>query len=160
MQPLLVSTLLGTMAVVIWRIREGTTPVSVPKIVAPPLGMSTGLCMFLYPPTRISLELGVAAFLVGLVFLAQPLIATTRLERRPEGIFLQRSTLFMKIFLVLVALRFLLRGYLTHWISPLQTAALMYLLALGMILRWRWAMFRDYRRLRDSQDVPETEASR
>lgn len=154
MQPLIVSTVLGTVAVVIWRIREGMTPVSLPKIVAPPLGMSTGLCMFLYPPARISPQLGLAAFLVGLLILAQPLIATTRLELRSEGIYLQRSTLFLKIFLVLVALRFLLRGYLTSWISPLQTAALMYLLALGTILRWRWAMLRDYYRLRDSQDAP------
>jgi membrane protein CcdC involved in cytochrome C biogenesis len=40
-----------------------------------------------------------------------------------------------------------LRGYLDHIVSPLQTGALLYLLAFGMIASWRARMLIGYRRL-------------
>jgi len=36
-----------------WRLRETSRPVSMRKIVGPPLGMSTGLAMFLAPAARV-----------------------------------------------------------------------------------------------------------
>jgi len=35
-----------------------------------------------------------------------------------------------------------------QYLGPLQTGALFYLLAFGMIVRWRVGMLREYRRLR------------
>jgi membrane protein CcdC involved in cytochrome C biogenesis len=43
--------------------------------------------------------------------------------------------------------RILARGYLDQVISVEQTAALFFVLAFGMILRWRMSMFFEYRRL-------------
>jgi membrane protein CcdC involved in cytochrome C biogenesis len=51
------------------------------------------------------------------------------------------------ILLVLLAIRLGLHDYLGHIISPLQTASLFYLMAFGMIARWRLGMYRQYRRL-------------
>ena len=48
---------------------------------------------------------------------------------------------------VLAAIRFMARGYLDTVLSAQQTGALFYLLAFGMILRWRATMLLEYRRL-------------
>ena len=47
----------------------------------------------------------------------------------------------------LLGVRLLLHDYVGHLISPVQTAAVFYLLAFGMIVRWRADMYRQYRRL-------------
>lgn len=54
---------------------------------------------------------------------------------------------FLAILLGLLGLRLALRDYIGHLISPLQTAAVFFLLAFGMIVRWRSDMYRQYRRL-------------
>jgi membrane protein CcdC involved in cytochrome C biogenesis len=44
--------------------------------------------------------------------------------------------------------RLLMRGWVEESVSASQTAALFYLLAFGMIVRWRAAMWREFARLR------------
>jgi membrane protein CcdC involved in cytochrome C biogenesis len=51
------------------------------------------------------------------------------------------------ILLVLLAIRLALHDYIGHIISPLQTASLFYLLAFGMIVRWRLVMYLQYQRI-------------
>jgi len=58
----LFTSLLGAAAVMAWRIRETSRPITAPKIVIPPLGMSTGFIMFAYPPARIPLSWALCAF--------------------------------------------------------------------------------------------------
>ena len=60
---------------------------------------------------------------------------------------MRRSPAFLVILLVLVAIRFALRSYIDRFISPLETGALFFVLAFGMILRWRVGMLIEYRRL-------------
>jgi membrane protein CcdC involved in cytochrome C biogenesis len=145
--PLIVSTVIGSAAVLVWRVREGRSPVTLKKIILPPLGMSTGLAMFLYPPTRIPPAWGLLAFALGALLLAYPLVVTSRLTREGEQIMMKRSKAFLWVLLSLVSLRFALRDSVGHWISPLQTASLCYLLALGMVLRWRLSMLAEFRAL-------------
>jgi membrane protein CcdC involved in cytochrome C biogenesis len=130
-----------------WRFRETSRPVSATSIIAPPLGMSTGLAMFAVPDTRVPWTWGLVAFLFGALILAIPVARSSRLVRRGEQVLLQRSRAFLWILLGLVAVRFAIRSWVEHLVSPMQTGALLFLLALGMILRWRVAMLRDYRRL-------------
>jgi membrane protein CcdC involved in cytochrome C biogenesis len=144
----LAATLIGAAAVIAWRLRETSTPVSTPKIVAPPLGMSTGLAMFLAPAARVPWLWAATAFLLGAVVFSIPVARTSRLVRRGDVVLMQRSKAFLAILLGLVALRFALRSYVEHLVSPAQTAGLMFLLAFGMILRWRVGMLIAYRRLR------------
>ena len=141
------ATLGGAVVMIGWRLRETTRPVTVPLIVIPPLGMATGFCMFIYPPARIPWSWAIGALLVGAVLLAEPLSRSSRLERRGDAIVLQRSRAFLWILLGLLAVRFALRDYIGHIVSPMQTAGVLFTLAFGMIARWRASMYVAYQRL-------------
>ena len=137
----------GAGVMVAWRVRETQREVTLPRILIPPLGMSTGFCMFAYPPMRIPFSWAAAAFLVGFLVLSVPLTRTSTLVRQGDAVMMQRSRAFLWILLGLVAVRLALRGYVEHLVSPLQTGALFFVLAFGMILRWRTGMWWQYRRL-------------
>jgi membrane protein CcdC involved in cytochrome C biogenesis len=51
------------------------------------------------------------------------------------------------VLLVLAAVRIAARGYLDTLLTVQQTAGLFFMLALGMILRWRVQMLLEYRAL-------------
>jgi membrane protein CcdC involved in cytochrome C biogenesis len=141
--------LAGAAVMIAWRLRETSTPVSLRKIVAPPLGMSTGFLMFVAPAARVSWAHAGAAFAAGALVLAIPLARTSRLVRRGDEIVMQRSRAFLWILLGLVAVRFVAREYVERVFTQLQTGAIFFILAFGMIVRWRVAMLREYLRLRD-----------
>jgi membrane protein CcdC involved in cytochrome C biogenesis len=141
------ASLVGAGVMIAWRFHETRRPVTLPAIVIPPLGMATGFCMFFAPPMRFPFLWGVIAFLVGAGVLALPLAYTSRLEREGDAVVMRRSPAFLVILLVLVAIRFALRSYIDQFISPLQTGALFFVLAFGMIVRWRLGMLLEYRRL-------------
>ena len=68
-----ITSLAGAVAVMAWRVSETRRPVSLKKIVIPPMGMATGFCMFLVPMFRVPLTWGLAAFATGALALAYPL---------------------------------------------------------------------------------------
>lgn len=141
------ASLVGASAVIAWRLREVSRPVTVPKIIMPPVGMSTGLAMFLYPPTHVPLAWAAAAFALGALVLAWPLVLTSRLHVTDGQVYVRRSRAFLWILVGLVTVRFALRGIIEQYITLEQTAGLFFLLAFGMILRWRVGMLLEYRRL-------------
>ena len=142
-----VGAVIGLLGVLAWRVREGRTAVTVKKIVMPPLGMATGFCMFLVPAFRVPWTWALVAFLVGAVALAYPLLITSRLVRSGEAIMMQRSNAFFLVVIALAAIRYFARGYFDRIMSIDQTAALFFVLAFGMILRWRLRMLSEYRAL-------------
>lgn len=141
------ASLIGMLAVLTWRVREGRTAVTLKKIVIPPAGMATGFCMFLVPAFRVPWAWALGAFLAGAIVLAYPLLLTSRLERNGEAIMMKRSRAFLIVIIALAAIRFLAHSYLDTVISVEQTGALFFVLAFGMILRWRASMFFEYRTL-------------
>jgi membrane protein CcdC involved in cytochrome C biogenesis len=143
----LATTLLGMTAVLLWRLRESRTALSAPRILLPPLAMSTGFLMFLAPDTRIAWSWALAAFLLGALVLSYPLMRVSVLTRVGDEIRLRRSPVLLLVLLGLAALRLLLRDYVDDVVSPLQTAGLFFILAFGMVLRWRAGMLRQYRAL-------------
>ena len=143
----LISSVVGAIVVMAWRIRETRTPVSVKAIVIPPLGMATGFSMFVVPMFRVPWTWALGAFLVGTVALAYPLLRTSRLIRDGDVVTLQRSNTFFAVLIVLAGIRIAARGYLDTLLTVQQTAALFFVLAFGMILRWRTQMFLEYRAL-------------
>jgi membrane protein CcdC involved in cytochrome C biogenesis len=147
---LVAASILGAAAVLAWRVQETQTPVSIRKIVIPPLGMSTGFSMFASPLMRIPWRWGIGAFLAGALVFSYPLTRTSVLTRSGDQIRMQRSRAFLWILLGLVAVRFALRSVAEQYVSPLQTAALFFVLAFGMILRWRASMLVQYLRLRSA----------
>jgi membrane protein CcdC involved in cytochrome C biogenesis len=147
-------SLIGMLAVLAWRVREARGAVSVKKIVMPPLGMATGFSMFIVPAFRVPLAWAGIAFLTGALALAYPLLLTSRLIRQGDVVMMQRSNAFFAVILALAAIRLIARGYLDTILSVQQTGALFYLLAFGMIVRWRTQMLLEYRKLTSSEEVP------
>ena len=142
-----IGSLLGLAGVMAWRIREGRTAVTVRKIVIPPLGMATGFSMFFVPAFRVPLLWAAVAFAIGAILLAWPLLATSRLVRAGDAIMMQRSGAFFLVVVALAAIRYFARGYFDQVMTLQQTAGLFFVLAFGMILRWRLSMLREYRTL-------------
>jgi membrane protein CcdC involved in cytochrome C biogenesis len=130
-----------------WRIREGRTAVTVRKIIIPPLGMATGFSMFILPAFRVPILWAVVAYLTGWVLLAWPLLATSRLVRDGDAIMMQRSGAFFAVVVVLAAVRYFARNFFDSMMTLQQTAGLFFVLAFGMILRWRLRMLMEYRTL-------------
>ena len=148
----------GAVVIILWRIREGRTAVTLKKIIAPPLGMATGFCMFLAPDFRIPWLWALIAFLLGAIVLAYPLLLTSRLHRDGDTIMMKRSSMFLIVIIVLAAVRFFARGYFDKLLTVEQTGALFFILAFGMILRWRVNMLMQYRSL-TTQNWPEPAAA-
>lgn len=144
-------TTLGTMTMallaVFVRSRASRKPASAAKIIMPPLGMSTGFLMFLFPFTRIPLSWGVIAFALGAVILSYPLIRTSKLEIVDGHIYLQKSRQLVIVLLGLLTLRLALHSYIEQFITLPQTGAVFFTLAFGMLLPWRLAMYAQFRKL-------------
>jgi membrane protein CcdC involved in cytochrome C biogenesis len=139
--------ILGFLAVMAWRIREGRSAVTARKILIPPMGMATGFCMFLAPGFRMPWTWAAGAFVIGALVLAEPLIRTSRLTLVGETVMMHRSAAFFGVVVVLAVVRFAARGYLDKVITIQQSAGLFFVLAFGMILRWRVDMYLEYRRI-------------
>ena len=144
------TAILGFFAVLAWRIREGRTAVTTRKIVIPPMGMATGFCMFLVPAFRVPWLFAAVAFLLGAILLAYPLVRTSRLAYVGDEVMMHRSPSFFIVMIVLAIVRILAHSYLDTIMSIQQTAGLFFILAFGMILRWRVSMLLEYRRLTSS----------
>ncbi len=151
----------GGAAVLAWRVRETRTPVTTRKIVIPPLGMSTGFGMFLSAQMRVPLTWAIVAFLFGAIVLSWPLARTSSLERQGDVVMMRRSNGFLLILLGLLALRLVLHEYVGALLPPRQTAAIFFILAFGMILRWRVGMYLRFRALRAeiAEPAPDVLAS-
>jgi len=146
----------GAIVVIMWRLREARTAVSLRKIIIPPLGMATGFSMFVDSAFRVPWTWAGIAFLLGAMVLAWPLLLTTRLERQGQTVRMRRSSAFLVVILVLAAIRILARGYFDTILTPQQTAGVFFILAFGMIVIWRAKMLMDFRRLTAG---PETSAA-
>ena len=141
------AALIGTVAILAWRVRESRRPVSLKSLIIPPLGMSTGFSMFAVPAFRIPLMWGLAAFVLGAFVFAYPLVSTPQLTVEDGLIMMRRSRWFLVVILALAAVRLGLREYISSIISVQQTAGLFFVLAFGMIVRWRTTLLMEYRRL-------------
>jgi membrane protein CcdC involved in cytochrome C biogenesis len=143
----IVVAVVGFCAMLAWRVREGRRAVTQRNIIAPPLGMSTGLCMFALPAFRVPWMWALVAFAIGALVLAYPLLRTSRLTMDGETVMVQRSASFFIVLIALAVIRFVAKGYFGQIMTVKQTAGLFFLLAFGMIVRWRVSMLLEYKRL-------------
>jgi len=149
-----VASLWGMLAVLVWRVREGRSAVTLRKIVIPPMGMATGFSMFVVPAFRVPWTWAIGAFLIGAIALAYPLLRTSRLHRYGDVVMMKRSGAFFAVVIFLAAIRLLARSYLDTILTIPQTGALFFVLAFGMILRWRMSMFFEYKALTATDEPP------
>jgi membrane protein CcdC involved in cytochrome C biogenesis len=141
------AAIIGTLAILAWRVRESRRPVSLRSLIIPPLGMSTGFSMFAMPAFRIPWTWGLAAFVLGALVFAYPLVSSPQLTIEDGLIMMRRSRWFLVVILGLAAVRLGLREYVSSIISVQQTAGLFFVLAFGMIVRWRTTLLLEYRHL-------------
>lgn len=135
------------LTVIFVRVKASNQPTNARKIIIPPLGMSTGFLMFVAPETHFPWLYALIALLCGFI-LSYPLIVTSQMYRSENGhIYLKRSKSFIVILLVLLVIRVVLHSYVERYVSLVQTGAIFFVLAFGMLLPWRIGMYLRYRRL-------------
>ncbi|MFC7393392.1 CcdC family protein [Scopulibacillus cellulosilyticus] len=145
----ILSLLIGVvfaLSIIAVRLKASKKPTNTKKILLPPLFMSTGALMFIFPMFRVTYVEALEAFLVG-AFFSIFLIKTSKFELHDNQVYLKRSKAFIFILLGLLVIRTVMKIFLEKSIDVGQTGGLFFILAYGMILPWRIAMFVMYKRL-------------
>lgn len=141
----LVALMMGLIASFV-RVKASARPTNAKKILIPPLAMSTGMLQFLIPAFRLTwLEVG-EALIVGLIF-SVFLIKTSNFEKRDGEVYLSRSKAFFIVVFVLLAIRTVMKAFLGDEVNIFATGGLFYLIAWGMIVPWRIAMYQKYKQI-------------
>ncbi|WP_214761683.1 cytochrome c biogenesis protein CcdC [Exiguobacterium sp. s146] len=141
----LVALMMGLIASFV-RVKASARPTNAKKILIPPLAMSTGMLQFLVPAFRLTwLEVG-EALIVGLIF-SVFLIKTSNFEKRDGEVYLSRSKAFFIVVFVLLAIRTVMKAFIGDEVNIFATGGLFYLIAWGMIVPWRIAMYQKYKQI-------------
>lgn len=133
-------------AAMVVRIKSAKKPATVKKIILPPVFMSTGALMFLFPMFRVTKLEIIEAIAIGMFF-SIFLIKTSGFEIRNNNIYMKRSKAFMIILLGLIIIRVVLKSYLSASIDIGELGGMFWILAFAMIVPWRIAMYMNYRKL-------------
>ncbi|MBP1949224.1 CcdC family protein [Virgibacillus litoralis] len=128
------------------RLRASKQPASVKKIILPPLFMSTGALMFIFPEFQVNWAQVIEAFSVGVIF-SIFLIKTSKFEIRDQDIYLIPSKSFIFILFGLLLARIIMKLAIGATISFGETSGMFFLLAFGMIVTWRIAMLYKFKKL-------------
>lgn len=132
---------------IFYRLKSAEKPTSVKKIILPPLFMSTGALMFLFPEFQIRWIQVLEAMTVGFIF-SIFLIKTSRFEIRNENIYLIPSKSFAFILFGLLGVRIIAKIIINSQISLGETSGMFYLLAFAMIGSWRLVMLYRFQKLK------------
>jgi membrane protein CcdC involved in cytochrome C biogenesis len=128
------------------RMKAAKKPTSVKKIIMPPIFMSSGALMYVVPQFRLTPMEILEAVVLGMVF-SILLIKTSKFEIRDNDIYLKRSKAFIFILVGLFVFRFGLKSILSSSIDFGALSGMFFLLAFSMIVPWRVAMYRSYKKL-------------
>ncbi|WP_316568596.1 cytochrome c biogenesis protein CcdC [Neobacillus sp. YIM B06451] len=128
------------------RMKAAKKPASIKKIILPPVFMSSGALMYIVPQFRLTpLEIA-EAVIVGMLF-SILLIKTSAFEIKGNDIYLKRSKAFFIILIGLLVVRTVLKAILSTTIDFGEVSGMFFLLAFSMIVPWRIAMYRDFKKL-------------
>lgn len=128
------------------RAKSAKRPASVKKILLPPLFMSTGALMFVFPFFRVTLAQIGEALLVGMLF-SIILIWTSKFEYKDGEIYLKQSKAFIFILIGLLIIRLIGKIILSSSIDVGALSGMFWILAFGMIVPWRIAMFIKFKKI-------------
>nr|WP_114744789.1 cytochrome c biogenesis protein CcdC [Falsibacillus pallidus] len=148
----IIAVLMGSLVIFV-RMKASKKPVSGRKIILPPIFMSTGALMFLFPFFRVTLAELLEAVTVGMVF-SLLLIKTSKFEIKENDIYLKRSKAFAFILIGLLLIRLVMKAFLSKTIDYGQLSGMFWILAFGMIVPWRVAMYVQYKKLLGQLDGP------
>lgn len=138
-------TFMGILAIFV-RSKSAKKPVSVKKIILPPIFMSTGAFMFVFEEFRVAPLQILEALIVGILF-SLILMKTTRFEVREDDIYMKRTKVFAFILFGLLFIRLIAKLILSSTIDVGELGGMFWILAFGMIVPWRIAMYLKYKRL-------------
>ncbi|RNF41114.1 CcdC family protein [Planococcus salinus] len=128
------------------RSKASKKPVSAKKIILPPLFMSTGALMFVFEFFRVSPIQIAEALVVGMLF-STVLIWTSKFEVKEDGIYMKQSKAFIFILIGLLAVRLIGKMVLSSTIDVGELSGMFWILAFGMIVPWRVAMYLQYKKI-------------
>lgn len=140
---------MGVFAIFV-RSRSAKKPASIKKILLPPLFMSTGALMFIFPFFRVPPAQIAEALAAGIIF-SVVLIWTSKFEEKEGEIYLKQSKAFAYILVGLLLVRLIAKVILSSTIDIGELAGMFWILAFGMIIPWRLAMFLQFRKLTDNK---------
>ncbi|MCR2820612.1 CcdC family protein [Lederbergia panacisoli] len=135
-----------SIGVIFIRMKASHKPVSVKKIILPPIFMSTGALMFIFPYFRVTSMEILEAAMAGLLF-SILLIKTSKFEVRDNYVYLKRSKAFAFILIGLLIVRIVAKSILSQEIEVGQLSGMFWILAFGMIVPWRVVMLLQYKKL-------------
>ncbi|MGE6632215.1 CcdC family protein [Bacillus sp. NPDC077027] len=133
-------------AVMFIRIKSSEKPATAKKIILPPIFMSTGALMFFVPFFQVTGSEFLEAITVGMFF-SIFLIKTSKFEIRDNEIYLKRSKAFVFILIGLLVLRIGMKTVLSTTIDYGALSGMFWILAFGMIVPWRVAMYLSFRKM-------------
>ncbi|WP_422123215.1 CcdC family protein [Planococcus sp. X10-3] len=137
--------IMGVLAMFV-RSRAAKKPASVKKILLPPIFMSTGALMFIFPFFRVAPAQIAEALAAGIVF-SLVLIWTSKFEVKDGEIYLKQSKTFLYILIGLLLVRIVGKVILSSTIDIGELGGMFWILAFGMIIPWRIAMYYQYKNL-------------
>lgn len=130
----------------IYRIKSAEKPTSKLKIILPPLFMSTGALMFIFPYFRVSKFQVIEALAIG-IFFSIFLIYTSKLIVKDNEIYLIPSKAFIFILFGLIIVRTIGKVIIGSQVTFGETGGIFFLLGFGMIFTWRVVMLLKYIKL-------------
>lgn len=138
------------------RMKAAKKPTNAKKILLPPVFMSTGALMYIFPEFRLTASEIMEAVMIGLLF-SILLIKTSKFEIKEQNIYLKRSRAFVFILLGLLVVRIVGKLVLSSSFDYGELSGMFFLLAFSMIVPWRVAMYRNYQKL--NQELQRTVGS-
>ena len=102
--------------------------------------------MFLFPFFRVTGAQIIEALVAGIVF-STVLIWTSKFERRDGEIYLKQSKAFIFILIGLLIIRIIAKLVLSSTIDVGALSGMFWILAFGMIVPWRIAMYIQFKKL-------------
>ena len=140
---------MGIAAIVV-RQKAAKRPLTMKKILIPPVMMSTGALMYVFPYFRLTpFEIG-ESIVMGALF-STLLVVTTKYEVKNDALYVKQSKLFPAILVTLLVLRIILKTVLSISISPGEIGGMFFLLAFVMIVIWRLSMYFNLRAFKKQQ---------
>lgn len=130
----------------LYRVKETMRPLTIKKIVLPPLFMSTGAFMYVVPAFRLTGVDVIEAILLGAIC-SIFLIKTSKFEVKDNQIYLQRSKAFLIVILGLFIVRTGIKSILSAEIHYGELSGMFFLVAFVMIVMWRVSMFIQYKKM-------------
>lgn len=147
----IVAAIMATTMIIV-RAKSSEIPTSIKKIILPPLFMSTGGLMFLFPMFQLSFRDVIEALTVGVLF-SFFLIIFSKFEIRNQNIYLIPSKSFVFILFGLLIIRIIIKVIIGSQISFGETSSMFFLLGFGMIFTWRIAMLYKFIKIKKNLEL-------